>query len=281
MPGHPSSQLARNARRVRGWQMWVIVVIFSLGSLQPASATLLTVPNPHAEVTNQRRANGNACGPACLINSLSYGSEKWQNVLVGQAGTNSRTRIYGLIARYGKQPSHHLQGNHPRWNPNAGINILDLTDIANEMNAGRWLPKIKNQILNRQARETNSQLLKRSHKLMVASMKKGYPPTISLSRYAYQHSQIVNKVTWSPVRSHFVMIYEIPTSLPRNATSFKVRYIDPWGGLLHTGTIHAQSNAFTQSPFLIADFPNTSAGKNLLKADTKTVLTLAGIIGAF
>jgi hypothetical protein len=241
---------------------------------------LIKAPNTDASPINQRRAYGNACGPASLLNAFQYGNAKWQKAFHAVPGNNSRTRIRYVVETWGNQPSKHLKDTN-RWNLKQGVNLLDLTDMANEMRAPYFLPKIKYEVLIAESRESRTALLKRSHSRISKSLRRGLPPIISIRRYAYQFNQKVGQNSWWPVRAHFVVVTEIPKKLPRNATSFKIRYIDPYGGFVRDGTIHTNTGEFKNCPFLSTSMPNTSVGKSLVKPNEQTLLTFTSIIGTW
>lgn len=252
------------------------ILCLASGALQ--AQALLTAPNKSASPINQRRAYGNGCGPASLLNAFQYGDEKWQKAYKAVKGTDSRSRIRYVIAAWGNKPSKHIKGVN-RWNIKQGINLLDLTDMANEMRAAHFLPKVKNEILTTKSGESKAKLLQRSHQRMAKSLTKGLPPIISIRRYAYRYSAEVGQRSWWPIRAHFVVVTEIPESLSKDAQSFKIRYVDPYGGFTRSGTISAVTGEFLNSPFLIANFPQTSVGDYLLKAGEKSELSLSAIIG--
>ena len=261
--------------------MQILTVIFlflACGTLH--ADTLLTAPNQKAEPINQRRAYGNACGPASLLNAFQYGDEKWQKAFNTVPGENSNSRIRYVVSAWGDKPSKHIKGVK-RWNIKQGINLLDLTDMANEMRAPHLLPKVKNEVFALQNDESKAQLLKRSHRLLAKSLKKGLPPIISIRRYAYRYDEAVGEKSWWPIRAHFVVIIELPKKLPKDAQSFKIRYVDPYGGYTRSGSISAATGDFEESPFLIANFPNTIVGGRLLKAGEKSELSLAAMIGSW
>lgn len=258
-----------------------LISILALSCWLPSSLPaqhLLKAPNEKAEPINQRRAYGNACGPASLLNAFQYGDEKWQKAYQAVPGNNSRSRIRYVIAAWGNRPSKHIEGVK-RWNVKQGINLLDLTDMANEMRSGHFLPKIKYEVLTLDRKESRRELLKRSHARMAKSLKKGLPPIISLRRYAYRYSAAIGGRSWWPIRAHFVVVTEIPSKLPPEAQSFKIRYVDPYGGYVRSGTITAATGQFTDSPFLTANLPHTSVGMSFVKAGEKSEISLSAIIG--
>jgi len=240
----------------------------------------ITIPNNTASPINQRRAYGNACGPASLLNAFQYGDQKWQKVFKAVPGTDSRSRIRYVVAAWGNKPSTHLK-NTQRWKPKEGINLLDLTDMANEMRSGYYLPKIKNEVLSQKTKESRSQFLQRVHGKLAKSLKKGLPPILSIRRYAYQFSQEVGQKSWWPIRAHFIVVTEIPKSIPANATSFKIRYVDPYGGFVREGKIQTNTGSFQRCPYLGADLPKTDVGKSFVKSNDETLLTFPAIIGTW
>ena len=241
---------------------------------------VIIAPNQSASPINQRRAYGNGCGPASLLNAFQYGNEKWNKVFQAVPGHNSNTRIRYVVATWGNKPSKHLKGTQ-RWKPKEGINLLDLTDMANEMLAAHFLPKIKQDILSQKPRESRNQFLQRAHARMAKSLKKGLPPILSIRRYAYRFNKDVGKKTWWPISAHFVVLTEITHSLPQNATSFTIRYVDPYGGFTRTGKIQTNAGGFLHCPFLAADMPKTEVGKSFVKAGEETILTAPAIIGVW
>lgn len=240
----------------------------------------LSAPNTEASPINQRRAYGNGCGPASLLNAFQYGSPKWNKVFEAVPGNDSRSRIRYVVAAWGNQASRHLKGTQ-RWKPKEGTNLLDLTDMANEMKSGHFLPKIKQQVLSRQQVESPHHFLSRCHAIIAKSMQRGLPPIISIRRYAFRHHEAVGQKSWWPIRAHFVVVTELPASLPPNARSFKIRYVDPFGGFEREGTIQTETGSFDNCPYLGASMPKTEVGKSFVRPGEETLLTLAAIIGTW
>ena len=260
--------------------MRILLALICIGSSQICAQELLKAPNDQASPINQRRAYGNACGPASLLNAFQYGNEKWQKAFKAVPGNDSRTRLRYVVGTWGNRPSKHIKGVN-RWNSKQGINLLDLNDMANEMRAPYFLPKIKHEVLSRGSREDVTKLLKRSHSRIADSLKKGLPPILSIRRYAHRYSQEVGGKSWWPIRAHFVVVIEIPKKLPRGATSFKIKYVDPYGGFTREGTIHTNTGGFKNCPYLATTMPKTLVGKSFVKANEETLLTFAAIIGVW
>lgn len=258
--------------------MRILLAIVLLSPWQLLAQEVIKAPNTEASPINQRRAYGNACGPASLLNAFQYGNEKWQKVFKAVPGNNSRTRLRYVVGTWGNRPSKHIKGVK-RWNSKQGVNLLDLTDMANEMRAPYFLPKLKHEVMARKSREDLNKLLHRSHDRIATSLKKGLPPILSIRRYAHRYSKEVGGKSWWPIRAHFVVIIEVPKKLPRGATSFKIKYIDPYGGFTREGTIHTNTGGFKNSPFLATSMPKTLVGKSFVKPGEETLLTFSAIIG--
>lgn len=257
---------------------WFLLFLLTSTHLAVAAGELLKAPNQSASPTNQRRAYGNACGPASLLNAFQYGDKKWQQVFDAVPGHNSRTRIRSIISTWGNRPSNHIQGVK-RWDFKQGINLLDLTDMANEMCSSHPLPGISYEILTRKTREKPEKLLRRSHERIASSLQKGLPPILSIRRYAHRYSKEVGGKSWWPIRAHFIVVIEVPKKIPRNSSSYRIKYVDPFGGYTRLATIHTDTAGFTNSPFLAATMPGASIGKSFVQPGEETILTFSAIIG--
>lgn len=255
--------------------------VLLLGFPLSAVAEVVTAPNAAAAPANQLVVSGNACGPTALLNAFRMGNDSWQRALTGLSGDNDKARIYTIIRQYGMRPSKHLPGKS-RWS-RKGVNIADLCDIANEMTAGKFLPQVSHEVLFRTGKESPEELLKRIHKRLETSLEKGFPPLISLRRYALR-KQDGKPAAWIVLDAHFVTLTEIPAKLDKGARSFPVTYIDPWGGKRSQGTIALPDHAIlapdpASSPCAEAVFPQSSVGKKLVKGNEPNALAVAALLG--
>lgn len=251
-----------------------------IGTCCACGQDLLTAPNMGASPINQRRAYGNACGPASLLNAFQYGNAHWRKVFDAVPGNDSRTRVRYVVSAWGNRPSKHAK-NRMRWNRKEGVNLLDLTDMANEMRQRHFLPRVRYEVLSQEPRESRRGLLRRSHRRMARSLRSGLPPIISIRRFAHRYSKQVGSRTWWPVRAHFVVVTSIPRKLAKNATSIPVTYVDPYGGYTRKGHIRLHPGPFSNSPFLTADFPHAQVGKSLVRKGETTCISLTAVIGTW
>ncbi|MGJ8655075.1 MAG: hypothetical protein ACSHX6_01390 [Akkermansiaceae bacterium] len=266
----------------------VILLYFSIVTTSSSCSTVqgpLIAPNPEAKALNQIYIQKNGCGPASLINAYRFGSAKWNAATQKIVGDTDKEQFDFLVRYYGKIFSRYARASM-RYDARSGINGLDLTDLANDFQTRRKLslPKLKHTTHFLKPDKDHTALLTNTHKHLVKSLQKGFPPLISVKRFAQRGSR------WRQVHGHFVVLYEIPGTLPPGATSFEVKYIDPWGGRIKTGTIKipetaffavnsaAQKPTFRKSPTLTVDFPQSSLGKNLVKKNERSATILASSI---
>ena len=230
---------------------------------------------------NQLVVAGNACGPTALLNAFRFGNPDWQRASNAIAGDTDKQRIYSIIRESGMRPSHSIKGR-PRWS-RKGVNLADLHDIANELTRGHFLPLTSEEVLFLKPGETQEKLLRRVHSRFATSLAKGLPPVISLRRYALRREN-GNPPAWVVLDAHFVTLTAAHRKLEKNARSFSVTYIDPWGGEICQGSIvipdrAVLANAAANSPCLEAVFPEALVGKKLIRPGEPTALTVAAVLG--
>lgn len=236
----------------------------------------LVAANPGFPPANQLRLSGNACGPAALLTAFGSGTERWQERILLIPSKDSRLRMSYIIRVFGSRRSQHL--DRKRWNRDSGIGLADLTDIANEMRGTKWLPKIRNELLLRKGRESQQKLLKRAHAHLEKSLKNGLPPIISMQRLALRPDPHTNTAAWHLVHGHFVTVIAMPGKLDRQATAFRIRYADPWGGRIADGVV--RTNERSGYPALAMDAPRSEVGRDRLKKGEPSIVVLSAVLGA-
>lgn len=229
-----------------------------------------------AEPVNQLVVSGNACGPAALLTSYRFGSDPWRGVYDSVKGTSERDKIRTVIRDIGMRPSEHLPGR-ARWT-RRGVNVADLQDMANEMGAELYRPYVSEEVFFRRGNETTGRLLARVHHRLERSLASGFPPVLSLRRYAGGNAR------WRAVDAHFVTVISVPRSLARGATSFPVTYVDPWGGRRCEGRIEIPDEPLLvdgagESPCLEAGFPECNVGKKKVRGGERSALAVSAAVG--
>ena len=225
---------------------------------------------------DQLAVSGNACGPAALLNAFRFGNDSWHGIYAEVKGGSEREKIRTLIRDVGMRPSQHLPGR-ARWS-RGGANLADLQDMANELAAENYQPYLSSEVFFRSEGESPRALLRRVHQRLDRSLARGLPPLLSLRRYAVAGS------TWRPVDAHFVTVVSLPRSLPRDADSFAIGYIDPWGGRRCQGVIRIAEQALLAdktgvSSCLEAAFPQSDVGRRKVRANERGTLAVAAGLG--
>jgi len=224
----------------------------------------------------------NGCGPASLISAYRFGSKKWNKAINKIEGLSDEEKFDYLVKKHGNIFSKHLRAQK-RFDEKHGINIVDLTDLANEFHQKHQLnlPELVYNSHFLKGKMSHNELLKKTHKTLKSSLSKGFPPLLSVKTFAQQGSR------WSQIHGHFVVLLEIPHSIPRDATSFKIKYMDPWGGKNKVGEIKLPEKSFyainvatkklepRRSPLLEVDFSDSILGTQGLKANQPFATTLA------
>lgn len=238
-------------------------------------------PNISAVPADQLAVAGNACGPAALLNAFRFGSSDWQRAANALAGSNDKESILRIIREIGMRPSKHVPG-HPRWS-RRGVSVADLQDMANEMTLGQYLPSLSAEVLFLTGRENPEQLLRRVYQRLDTSLGKGLPPILSLRRYALRR-QAGTTPQWIVIDAHFVTLTVLPRHLDARARGFAVSYLDPWGGRRCQGELRIPAHPVFvdgagDSSCLEAVFPQSPAGKTLVRGGEETLLAVSAAIG--
>lgn len=244
-------------------------------------ATAREAPNLSAVPVNQLVVSGNACGPAALLNAFRFGNACWQRAGSAVVGASDKERVTTMIREIGMRPSKNLPG-HPRWS-RRGVSVSDLRDMANEMTAGLSLPPMREDVIFLNPRESPEELVRRAYQRIDSSLARGLPPIVSLRRYAWR--QLPGTAPqWVVIDAHFVTLTAIADRLEKNARTFAVDYIDPWGAKRCQGSIGIPQRPIFPMPTggsscLAAEFPQSPVGKSLVHRGELTVLVPAAIIG--
>jgi hypothetical protein len=203
-------------------------------------------PNPHATFANQLSLATNACGPAALVNSLRAGDASCQSAVARITGSDDEKKLRHIVLHHGAKPSRSIPGRI-RWSIR-GINASDLTDITNELHPSA-------NVMFHHPASGKMPLLKRSHHLLANSLKQGFPPIVSIRRYAHG----------APLDSHFLTIIAVEAINLEDPHNYGFTYVDPSGAKKLQGNIFIDSlkprllktsipsSSFAKSPHAEAD----------------------------
>lgn len=249
----------------------LLVVGFAACGIHGEPEMRTTLAPAGTRAVNQLAVSGNACGPAALLNSLKFADSPWNGSLESFEGVSDRDALRLLIRRHGMRPSPHL-GGRPRWS-RRGINLADLTDIGNELVTPYGAGGVRYELLMAPSAENPGRLLARTHRCMERSLRNGIPPILSVRRFAQREG------TWGVIDAHFITITGVPKRIPRNAESFAIQYIDPWGAVHREGRIESPHEG--SAGFPVAVLPMADIGKKRLRDGAPTFLAASAVIGRF
>ncbi|HEY8960822.1 MAG TPA: hypothetical protein VIM57_01365 [Luteolibacter sp.] len=226
-----------------------------------------------ATAFNQRVVSNKACGPAALLNAFRFGDARWRRGLDAAPGKSDRERLSFTIRTYGMRPSSQFAGR-PRWS-NDGVNLADLTDLANDMAASRSLPPLKSEVLVPLNGTSRPKLLALAHKRCATSLANGFPPVLGLRRFVWRKTQ-GGQAGWLAVDAHYITLTQLPV-LGWNARNFQIGYLDPNGGRGCVANVHLVE---TPAPSgLVIDCPGTPVGRHQVRNGESTVVMLSSVLG--
>ncbi len=197
-------------------------------------------PNPDATFANQLSLATNACGPAALLNSLRAGDASYQAAAAAITGSNDEKKLRHIVLKHGAKRSHSIP-TRIRWS-RRGINAADLTDVVNELHPAA-------DVKFHHPSSSSTPLLQHSHQLLANSLEKGFPPIVSIRRYA----------NGMPLDSHFISIIAVDAIAPKDAHHFGFTFIDPSGAKKLRGTITIDAQ---QPRLLKTSIPTSSFAKS-------------------
>ncbi len=210
----------------------VIISTLSLAAISCSGANI-KAPTPHAKAIDQNTVNPNGCGISSLINSYRFGSSKWQTAIRKINGNTDQEQFAFLANNYGSVKSKYTPGTN-RWENSSGISALDLRDLANDFQAKQNLPLPALNLTTHylKGNQSYTALLQQTHQQLRTGFSTGFPPILSIKH-----------LTRKKIEGHIVILYQMPSSIPPNATSFPMKYIDPLGGEIKSGSIRVPSHA--------------------------------------
>lgn len=226
------------------------------------------LPAVSSPAFNQLEVSGNACGPAALLNSFRFGTARWQAFLDRLPGDTDKARLQHLIRSEGRKPSAQLSGK-TRWSQ-AGINVVDLGEMGNAIAPNHFSPTLDSDVLLPRPGETAEEVLRRSYTTLSHSLRRGFPPIVSVRR------QVIRNTFGTPtaitIQNHFITIIRVDQ--PKQG-SMDFDYIDPWGGKKASGRLHFPSDG---TPEPVADLPATPVGKHLVARGEKTSVVFSAVV---
>lgn len=251
-----------------------------------AAPLLLTLD---AEPIDQIPIHENGCGPIAQLNAYRFSSREWR-ITTDKLRGSATEQFSNLTRNYGRHISPHAYG-HFRWNEASGMVPRDLLDFINVFHKKVKLPTLSFSELFLKTGEGHQQLSTRARKNIEKSLAHGFPPILSITRFAKIRT-LSGGYRWAQVSSHFVTILAMSPDNESPGT-IGLTYLDPWGGRKLHGTLRAPIGVFyavnissrhrpkmRKNPCLVADFPDSHVGISRLAHDTPNALIAGQLIFA-
>jgi len=235
-----------------------------------AGADTIDAPNMDAPVIDQIPIHALACGPVALLNAYQLSSDSWRASTNRMSGS-AEEKFHYFTKTYCSRFSRNTY-QKKRWDDKNGIRPDDLTEAINELHKKAHLPTVQMERLFLTKNQTHPELLVNLHASIAKSLKKGFPPLLSISRFV-KITSATGGHRWSEVSSHFITITSIPQKLEPDNQSCSFSYVDPWGG-------RKGSSSFTinESTFFANDITHRK-NKQLRKNPTLVVPRNAFAVG--
>tara|TARA_R110000850_G_scaffold6593_32_gene25533 strand:- start:413 stop:1234 length:822 start_codon:yes stop_codon:yes gene_type:complete len=269
-----------------------------LGGAVARAQTSLGVPeSPIAGIVDQRDYSDsiNGCGPASILNLLKFSKSGYQEIYHGLVGSNDGVRMRFVVDRYFRNRRSVVHPDQKRWGPH-GIQTADLVTGLNELLADGGEPRLKGQYLDREEGESAGKHLARSHDMIVASLKNGVMPVLSLRSYVVRNQdEGAISPAWETSRHHNLVVTSVPR--PPSSAGFEVIALDPWMGRAVELYFHIEGNAqafralkgvsetgewLSGEPFLQVVAPESSSLQPLdLKWSERFIVVANFLIGDF
>ena len=233
----------------------ITATTLSLLSITSISCTggNIQAPSSQAKAINQNTVHHNGCGITSLINAYRFGSPRWNAAILKIDGQTDLQQFNFLASKYGSVKSSYSPGTK-RWEDSSGISSIDLRDLANDFQTKQKLPlpplKLTTHYLK--GKEPYTTLLQRTHQQLKTGFTTGFPPILSIKHLAGKK-----------IEGHIVVLYQMPASISPNATSFPIKYVDPLGGAIKSGSIRVpdQARSGKLPRTLTMDLPDSDIAK--------------------
>lgn len=234
----------------------------------------------------QSSIDKNSCGPCALVHSFAYASPHWRQSDFFKQSLAQQAR--NLIERAKAQPSK-LNPKQTRWQSRLGMRTPDLLQVANELSP-HTLSKINLATPKSLKKKNGSQL---AYNLLNHSLKKGFPPILSIKRQVHQKFHTRSGYYWIKTFGHFVSVIQVSPPADTSSTYFQITYVDSLDGKLYDGKISMKHPALMttspispsqrpfSSPFLNAQFPHLGITRGEVPKNGIITTEIDSAIGSF
>lgn len=182
----------------------------------------------------------NGCGPATILNLLTFSDERYRPVRDTLIGSEDGVKMRYLVDRYFKGKPSLTYPTEKRWGPH-GIDCRDLVLGINELLAEGGLAPLIGTYLDRLPAEDGASHVVRCRDLIARSIAGGTMPLLSLRSFVVKRrEENEGEPRWEVGRHHYVLITGLhEVGLP---FGFELEVIDPWRGKRTRLYLHREGN---------------------------------------
>ncbi len=222
-----------------GRLQWVALVLAhafpSVGAMAQVEDEEKTLKLPIIEKVNQLTytKSVNACGPTSLLMQFQNGTPEMQAGYAKLLGSDSAKRLNYIVDRFFINKRSEISPKIFRWGAH-GVFTKDMTAAAQDwleesggdrsrMN-GMWLTR-------KDSDESDPEFTRRIHREIRNSIRSGVPPILNLRSFvAREKLNKPDQREWQVAQNHYILVHEVPDTLPETARGFRLGVIDPNGG---------------------------------------------------
>lgn len=249
---------------------------------------------PGAIISQQLYSN-TACAPTAILNALRFGNDNLRSLYSRLAGNDAKQKLHAIIEKFGHKNSH-VEAQNALFDNKVGMKADDILPFYNHILKVFKHEPVQGLYFDKLASETTHDHLRRTHSLLLDSIKSGYPPVISLRSFAAQRDTNDNSFKWQGVSAHVIVVTRIPASLEPFQKGFSFTFIDPESGSLSEAYLHIEEiRGFAAikgsgetnfvwldgSPFLLVTGPILNLNTNQQEWHCRSIITFNYGVGRF
>lgn len=248
-----------------------------------------------SSIISQQLYSNTACAPTAILNALKFGNETLQSFYSQIEGNDAKQKLHSIIEQFGHKNSH-VDAQKALFDKNVGMKADDILPFYNYILEHFNHEPVQGLYFDKLSGEATQTHLQRIHRLLLHSIKNGYPPVISLRSFAAQKDTNDNTFKWQGVSAHVIVITKIPASLEPFQKGFSFTFIDPDSATLSEGYLHIEEMRrfaaikgssetnfvwLDGSPFLLVTSPILNLNSNQQEWYCRTLITLNYGVGRF
>jgi hypothetical protein len=188
-------------------------------------------------IVSQAAIGENACGPAAVLNALLWGRPELRAVAARLPGETAEQKVLALIERYGRRPSEAYGPPRTRYADASGVTWVDLTALVNDLLAEHGIAPLRGRYLDRSAGEALEDHVRRVHRALQGSLRRGVPALLSLRSFAPTRRSGGEGYEWSGLMGHWVTVVSVQEEVAENEKGFRFTYLDPATGKAEHGYV--------------------------------------------